>query len=275
MPPGMPESNERRDPKLGLCLGGGGGLGFLHIGIFEAMEELHIRPGVIAGTSSGAVVGALYSAGKDSAEMTEILRGFRWTKIFAPAIPRRGFLSTRRMESFFRKHLGDIDVSDLPIPLKIAAVELNVGELVGFTEGPLARCLAASCTMPGIFEPVKVGNGTYYDAGGIYNLPLELLSGEGLHTIIAGNTIGRHSLLNRPRTVQDVLFQAYLIRTMHLTHWRTAELGWSGRKDEKLVLVDYHTRGANPSSIEECATLIRQAKKLSLDVLGKAFGERR
>jgi predicted acylesterase/phospholipase RssA len=267
----MAAKAEESDSDLGLCLGGGGGLGFLHIGLFEAMEELGIRPGMIAGTSSGAVLGALYSAGRSSAEMTEVLREFRWASMVAPTLPRRGFLSTRRMESFFRKHLGPIDIPDLPIPLKIAAVELNTGELVGFTEGSLARCLAASCTMPGIFEPVKVGGGTYYDAGGIYNLPLELLSGEGLKTIIAGNTIGRNSLLKRPRTVQDVLFQAYLIRTWHLTRWRTEELGWSGRKEERLVLVDYHTRGANPSSLEECKTLIRDARKLSLEVLGEAF----
>ncbi len=268
----MSNGEKEPDRSLGLCLGGGGGLGLLHIGLLEAMEDLGIRPGIIAGCSSGSFVGALYAAGKSSREIREILGEFRWWKIVAPAIPLRGFLSTRRMQSFFKKHLGDIDIADLPIPLKIAAVDLLKGELAAFTKGPLVRCLAAGAAVPGIFEPVRVREGTYYDAGGIYNLPLELLSGEGVKRIIAGNTIGEKSLMKHPRTVQDVIYQAYLIRTKNLTRWRLGPSGWEGKRGEEVVLVDYDTGGASPAGLEECRAMIEDTRSLALKVLRKAFG---
>ena len=268
----MPDNNIKSDPTLGLCLGGGGGLGLLHIGLIETLEELGIRPGVVAGCSSGSVIGALYCAGKTSSELREIFKDFTWARIVAPTIPMKGFLSTRRMEGFYRKHLGEIDISDLPIPLKIAAVDLHSGELMGFTRGPLPRCLAASSAIPGVFEPVKINNRSYYDPGGMFNLPLEFLSGLGLKTIIAANTIGETGLMKRPRTVQDVLFQAYMIRCRQLVRWRVGERGWEGKKDEKLILIDYDTGGANPASLGECKTMIENTRKLALEVLGREFG---
>jgi NTE family protein len=266
------KNSKKPDPKLGLCLAGGGGLGFLHLGLFRALEELSIHPGIVAGTSSGAVLGAFYAAGKSADEIREILKEFKWIRIIAPSFPRRrGFLSTKRMEAFFKKHLGDIGIEDLPVKLKIAATNLHTGTVVGFTKGPLPRCLAASSSVPGIFEPVKVNGGTFYDAGGIYNLPLELFTGEGVKKIIAGNTIGRYGIMGHPRRVRDVVTQAYLIRTMHLTAMRTGEKGWQGKKDEKLVLIDYRSAGMNPSKIEDSSDLIESTYKQSLEVLKEAF----
>lgn len=258
------------DTSIGLCLAGGGGLGFMHIGLFQAMEELGIKPGIVAGTSSGAVLGALYSYGYSSSEMLSLLREFRWTKIVAPAIPRRGFLTTTRMQAFFKRFIGEIDICDLPIRLKIAAVDLHTGELKGFESGPIGKCLAASCTVPGIFEPVTIAGRTYYDAGGIFNLPLELLSGEKLDIIIAGNTIGEYGLMKEPKTVQDTLYQSYYIRTKQLTRWRTGPGGWAGKKQEKLILIDYRSHGVNPVNIDECEVLIQDTRKLSLEILKKA-----
>ena len=259
------------DPTLGLCLGGGGGLGFLHIGLFETLEELGIRPGVVTGTSSGAIMGAFYASGLSAAEIRKIVEDFHWTHIVALPLMQRGFLSPVRLRRFLQKILGKIDIRDLPIRLKIAAVNIIDGTLVGFTEGPLAKCLTASSAVPGAFEPVRVGDGLYYDAGGIYNLPLELFSGTGVKTIIAGNTIGQHSLMPNPRSVQDVFYQAYLIRTMHLTAMRIGPNKWRGYENEKLIFIDYRSWGLNPTSIKECAEHIEDTRKLSIEILGREY----
>lgn len=263
----MPLSDKKPDPKLGLCLGGGGGLGFLHLGLFETLEELDIHPGVITGTSSGAIMGAFWAVGKSAEEIREIVRDFSWVKIMSPSILRRGFLSPHKFKAFLRKHLGDIDIGDLPLKLKIAAVNICNGTLVGFTEGPLAKCLTASSSVPGAFEPVRVGNGMYYDAGGIYNLPLELFAGEGVETIIAANTIGQYALMDKPMTVQEVFYQAYLIRTMHLTAQRLGPAKWQGYGGEKVVFIDYRTGGANPTSLKDCTDLIEDTRQLSRVIL--------
>jgi NTE family protein len=260
------------DMSVGLCLGGGGGLGFLHLGLFQAMEELGIRPGLIAGTSAGAAFGALYAAGKTIPEMKSIMKGFKWNKIVAPAIPHRGFLSTYRMEAFFKKNIGDCDISDLPIRLKIAAVDVHSGELMAFDKGPLWKCLAASCAIPGFFQPVIINKQAYYDASGMYNLPIELMHGENLKTIIAGNTISRDSLMKKLKTPQDVYYQAYLIRSVTLTKWRTRDEGWPGRKDEKIVMIDYRSMGTSLLSLEECMGYIDDTRSESIKALSKVFG---
>lgn len=259
------------DPKLGLCLGGGGGLGFLHLGLFETLEEMGIRPGIVTGTSSGAIMGAFYATGKSAAEIRHLIEDFSWTQIMAPPHTHKGFFSSVNLKAFLRKRLGKIDIKDLPIKLKIAAVNINNGTLVGFTEGPLAKCLTASSAMPGAFEPVRIGDGTYYDAGGIYNLPLELFAGEGVKTIIAGNTIGRHALTPKPMSVQEVFNQAYLIRTMHLTAMRTGQRKWQGYAGEKLIFIDYHTGGLNLAGIKESAAHIKATKKLARIILEREY----
>jgi len=265
-------SKPERDPELGLCLAGGGGRGLLHVGLFQAMEELGIRPGIIAGTSSGALLGALYSSGKSAEEIRASLDGFKWTDIIAPSLlRRRGILSTIRMQAFYRRQLGNINIEDLPIRMKIAATNLLDGKVVRFTTGSLPKCLAASTAVPGIFEPVRIDGGVFYDSGGIYNLPLELFAGEGVKRIIAGNTIGRYGLMKNVNSVQDTLNQAYLIRTMHLTAMRTGPMGWPGKNDEELILIDYRTGGANPANISDCAGMIEATRKQALGILKQAF----
>ena len=265
----------KTDKKLGLCLGGGGGLGFLHLGLFEALGELGLRPAVIAGTSSGAVMGAFYASGKSPAEIRKVLEKFRWTRIIAPVILHsRGISSTKRMQSFYREHLGKGNIEDLPVRLKIASVNLIDGTLVGFESGSLAKCLAASSAVPGVFEPVKIGDGIYYDAGGICNLPLELFAGEGVETIIAGNTIGKNGLMKKPRTVQETFYQAYLIRCMHFSLAKLGPSGWIGKKDERVVHIDYPSHGASPRRIGEVAGMIEDTRALSLEILGRElYGE--
>jgi len=268
----MAFENLKADPELGLCLAGGGGLGFLHIGLFQTLEELGIRPGVIAGTSSGAVMGAFRASGKSAQETRKIIEGFKWFKIISPSIiQRRGIFTTTRMESFLRKNLGDIDIADLPIRLKIAALNLFDGSLAVFTKGKLVKCLAAAGAVPGVFTPVEIGDGAYYDAGGVFNLPLELFAGEGVKRIIAGNTIGRHGLMKHPRTAQDVIYQAYLIRSMHLSAMRTGPDGWEGRDGEELILIDYESHGARPTNVHDCASLIDDVGRQSFKILRKAF----
>jgi len=267
----MEYSQIKPDPNLGLCLAGGGGLGLLHIGLLEALEELGIRPGLVTGTSSGAVLGAFYASGLSAAEIRKKLHGFTWVRLIAPPKSIRGFMSTQRMQDFFKANIPYKRIEDLPIRLKIASVNLNDGTMVGFSEGPLAKCLAGSSAVPGVFEPVRIKDGLYYDAGGIYNLPLELFNGEGVKRIIAGNTIGKYGLKDKISTTKDVFYQAYLIRTTHLTAWRTSPSGWQGKGDEEVVLIDYKTHGASPDNIRDSEKMIEETRELSLDVLSKVF----
>jgi NTE family protein len=260
---------QKTDPDLALCLSGGAGLGFVHLGLFEALEELDIHPSLITGTSMGAVMGAFYAAGMSSVQIRQILKEFKWSRLVALKLSYRGVLSTNAMQSQLINHLGDIDITDLPVKLKIAAIKLKTGELAKFEEGPLAKSLAASCAMAGLFQPVDIDGVEYYDAGPVYNLPLELVSGEKKKTVIAGNTVGKYGLLEDPKTLEDVLHQTYLIQQAHQCLWHTGPMGWLGKKREKVILIDYHTVGAKPRGLDDCLEMIETTRREALKVLAR------
>ncbi len=144
------------DPELAMCLAGGGGLGYLHLGLLEAMEELGLRPSLAVGTSMGAVMAAFHAAGMTTVEIREILVGFRWRKIVVPTMPHRGLLSTQGLQTMFHNYFGTAGIEDLPVRLKISALNVRTGALKEFTKGPVDRCLAASCAVAGMFEPVMI-----------------------------------------------------------------------------------------------------------------------
>jgi hypothetical protein len=109
----------------------------------------------------------------------------------------------------------------------------------------------------------------------MYNLPIELMHGENLKTIIAGNTISQDSLMKTLKTAQDVYYQAYLIRSVTLTKWRTRDEGWPGRKDEKIVMIDYRSKGTSLLSLDQCMAFIDDTRSQSLKALSKVFGSRK
>jgi NTE family protein len=265
----MTGTRQKTNPNLALCLSGGAGLGFVHLGLLEALEELDIHPSLVAGTSMGAVMGAFHAAGMSCEQIRRILKDFKWSRLVALKLSYRGVLSTEGMQAQFINYLGDIDITDLPVKLKIAAIKLRTGELAQFEKGPLAKCLAASCAMAGLFQPVDINGVEYYDAGPVYNLPLELVSGEKKKTIIAGNTVGKYGLLENPKTLEDVLHQTYLIQQGHQSAWHSGPMGWSGKKREKVILIDYHTAGAKPKNLDDCLEMIETTRKLALKALAR------
>jgi len=91
------ESEVGNRPKLALVLSGGGARGVAHVGVLKVLEELHVRPDLVVGTSMGAVVGGLYSAGWTPEQIEEIVDRVDWEHIFNDSVPRKD-LSFRRKQ---------------------------------------------------------------------------------------------------------------------------------------------------------------------------------
>lgn len=164
--------------KTGLILSGGGYRGIAHIGVIRAMEEAGLTPDAIAGTSAGAVVGALYASGLSTGEMLEFFKGLQIFNIGNYAFGKPGWLDPDNFYESFRDFLPVDDFNSLKIPLKVTATNILDGKLKIFDQGPLVRPLLASAAFPGIFAPVEIEKGYYVDGGVLNNFPADLLREE-------------------------------------------------------------------------------------------------
>lgn len=162
---------------LGLALSGGGAKGFAHIGAIKAMEERGIYPNVISGTSAGAVVGALYAAGISPEEMLEHFMKHEVTDFLKFTLPNKAFLKYDGFAKFLKQILPVKYFEDLKIPLHVIASDFDNGKFVDFTSGELLPIIMASCTLPVIFEPVKINGVRYVDGGLFKNLPVSPIKG--------------------------------------------------------------------------------------------------
>ena len=159
----------------GLVLSGGGIRGVAHIGAIKALEEYGIYPSHIAGTSAGAIVGALYAAG---CSWEEILDFFKTTQIFSInnyAKGKPGFLDTEKFYDQFKGYMPHDSFESLKKPLYITATNLLDGTLRVFNSGELIKPVLASAAVPGLFAPVQIENGYYVDGGTLNNFPVDLI----------------------------------------------------------------------------------------------------
>jgi NTE family protein len=135
------------------------------------LVENQIPIDYVAGTSMGAMIGAAYCAGVEVPQLIDIAAETGWLTISSPTWPRHGLLSFAKMEQWVYDTIGDVDVRDLPIPFAAVATDIATGERVIMREGPLAKVIRASCSVPGVVEPLEF-EGRFLTDGGISdNLP--------------------------------------------------------------------------------------------------------
>jgi NTE family protein len=175
--------------KFSLVLSGGSSYGIAHIGVLNYLEEHHLKPEEIIGTSMGSIIAAFYSIGKTGKEIEKILKSFKYKKITGTSSRR----ITRRAEQFLKSSFGERKMSDALIPLKVIATELETGKGKVFDNKDnlyISEVLMASIAIPGIFNCMKIKGKTYLDGGIHSNLPLEYAKKNNIK--IAINVINRH-----------------------------------------------------------------------------------
>lgn len=161
----------RKPYKLGLALSGGGARGFAHAGALMALEEMGIKPDIIAGVSAGSVVTGLYAAGHKPEDILKMFLDLKFGDLAELGVPRDGFFSMDGFRKFLRKQIPHTDIAELPTPAVICATNLDTNEAVAWRSGNIADCISASCSIPIVFKPVKIGGASFVDGGVIANLP--------------------------------------------------------------------------------------------------------
>jgi NTE family protein len=197
--------------KVAFVGSGGAARGLSHLGVLKACEELGIEPGIFVGASAGALVGASY--GQDI-PLDVLLDGYRlpWRRrhqgprlhvntflgapgmrdLFDPGYLTSGLFSIDRLERYLARFLPINDFRQLPSRVFVTAVDVDNGRRVVFGPGyeesvPISQAVAASCCMPGLFRPYRIG-GRYYLSGEVVRtLSADLAVAAGADVVIISN----------------------------------------------------------------------------------------
>jgi NTE family protein len=184
------QSNAPRRPRLGLALGGGGARGLAHVGVLKALDRAGITPDVIAGASMGGLLGGAYAAGFSGRaierEVMEIASASRLVRLADRVPTLRALFSGRRFEHYLTRILGaDLTFADLRRPLAVTTVDLNSGQEVVFTSGPVVPALRATISIPGVFAAVERGGRRLVDGGILNNVPADHARALGADIVVA------------------------------------------------------------------------------------------
>lgn len=191
--------NAKGKPTVGLALGSGMARGWAHIGVLRALHDAGIVPDVVAGTSMGAVVGALYLGGRldDAETWARELTARGIMRHIDVGIRGGGLVGGDKIMAVLRGVLGDIDIKDLPKPFACVATDLIVGHEVWLRRGRLVDALRASISLPGAFRPVKVEDRWLVDGAMVNPVPVSVCHALGADVVIAVNVnadlVGRKS----------------------------------------------------------------------------------
>jgi len=172
------QSNEKSN-ELGICLSGGGALGLAHIGVLQSLEDHEISPTVIVGSSMGAIIGTFYAAGFSPADMLQMIKDDKLYKItklmtFRPSFLKSGLSSHQMLRSLLKEIIPHNSFEKLEKKLHICVANLNNAEWEIIESGnELDKWVAASASIPGLFETIKSNKNYYVDGGLLNNMPAQ------------------------------------------------------------------------------------------------------
>ncbi|MDP2931217.1 MAG: patatin-like phospholipase family protein [Chloroflexota bacterium] len=211
-----------RRKKVGVALGGGAAKGLAQIGVLEVLEESGIPIDMIAGTSIGAVIGAIYAQGKDLRKTKDLaieLGRKRMLPLLDLVLPRTGFISGRKVEDFLKQVIGDVEFKDLKIPFACVATDVMCGEEVVIRQGSVVEAVRASMSIPAVFMVARWKDRYCVDGGLVNPVPVSVLREMGADYIIAVDVVsvrGHEMGEIKKLSVINVLIQSLYIGTHSL-----------------------------------------------------------
>jgi NTE family protein len=219
----------KREPVLGLALGGGGILGLAHVGVLEVLANAGLAPKVLSGTSIGALVAACYASGMSFERMNEVARNFSWRKVRQrKMIPTLAIYSSAPMCAFLEEILPGKDFDSLNVPVGMVATDLRTSQMVVLgghyldslnfgdsdvviEHADMVSAIRASCTIPVLFEPVEVAGRVLVDGMLTNNVPAGLTRKMGAEVVVAVDLKQRQSAYEAPGNIFEYIMQSQTI----------------------------------------------------------------
>jgi NTE family protein len=236
-----------------LALGGGGGRGLAHLGVLEVLEEHHLKPAAIVGTSIGALFGAMYAHTPDAPRIRKRVERFLDSELFLQlnipiidgvqmeditwlsrltAVARQSILYTRAATDIAVADVNSLvevvnelctaeDFTALKIPMHITSVQFPTGDCHLISKGDLSRAIAASMAVPGVFDPVEIEGGRFVDGALASEVPARearMVAAMG-QVIVAVNVGSRPDPTNVPTHVIGMLDWATQVKSLYLRQY--------------------------------------------------------
>ena len=171
--------------KIGIALGGGAAKGFAHIGVIKMLEANGLTPAVVAGTSAGSVVGALYASGMDAFELQEKAVALNEAKIRDLQLSSGGLVLGQKLEDYVNEQVQRKPLEQLAKPFVAVATRLEDGQRTVFARGNTGQAVRASSSIPGVFQSVTIGKYHFVDGGITSPVPVDAARQLGADVVIA------------------------------------------------------------------------------------------
>jgi NTE family protein len=223
----------KRKMRVGVALSGGAAHGMAHIGVLDVLHKNNIPIDMIAGTSAGAIMGAIYAARQDTDIMLKYGLDPTWKKFSTmgdPCLERTGFIKGKKIQKLLTGFIGgELDFNQLKIPLSCVATDIDTGEEIIIDSGKVIDAIRASISLPGIFTVVK-REGRYLVDGGLTTpVPVNVVRNMGADFVIAVNVnpdvtkrLGKaykaRVAVHKPPNLLQIMMQSIYITTWALAH---------------------------------------------------------
>ncbi len=199
--------------KTGIAFGGGGTRGIAHLGAIRVFQENNISFDMVAGNSAGAIAGALYAADIPWEQLYDFVLNLRDKNILPKRPHLISYMSPEIIERLADCFLKDMTFDDLHRPFCAVAVDLKQGTLDTLCQGGVSKALSASCAVPGVFQPVCIGDKVYIDGGTLRSIPTRELRDMGADTVVGINLNADRSRGTESLKRIDVFLTAYNLST--------------------------------------------------------------
>jgi len=247
--------------RIGLALGGGAALGLAHIGVLRVLWEEGIHVDCVAGTSAGSVIGAAHCAGRSWREIWEAARRLEWSHVVSLTFPRQGMMRLDKLERYVQAMTGALDFAELLIPFAAVATDLERGEQVVFTTGSVAKAVRASCSVPGLFEPLRDGDAALVDGGLVNDVPADVARAALGADIVIGVNLHLHKLQSGPpRNIFDIAYYTFDILLAN-----AAQKGMSSAD----LVVSPDLQGFHYRNLKKVDELVDRGEQAMRDSLGE------
>ncbi len=232
-----------KDICVGFALGSGSFRGISHIGFLQVMDENGIPVNLIAGSSIGSFVGALYCAGMKPAYMKRFVEQIELRKYLDVVVPRMGFYKGEKAQVMVRMLTANRNIEDLSIPFAAVATDINTCQRVVLRTGKVHDAVRASISIPGVFVPHIVGGRTLVDGGVIDRVPASIARDMGADVVIAVDV----GYCGSPRSEPVGNVIDIVTRSLEILEWEAM----STRVKQADVWVSPRVMHINPTSLDQ------------------------
>jgi len=211
----------QRPAKIAIVLGAGASRGFAHIGVLKVLELNKIPVHMIVGTSAGSFVGSLYAYGFNSFQLQKLALSLEKGDIADFTVPDNGFIKGEKLEAYVNSRVNSTPIEKLRFPFYAVATGIPDGQEVVFGKGNTGTAVRASCSIPGVFRPVKISDKMYVDGGVVSPVAVDAAKRQGADIVIAVD-VSSDLDTRQPEGTIDTILQAINVMYSKLSALQTS-----------------------------------------------------